>query len=97
MKEKKINANTIKGIGFLQSYERSIFTSINQCYKSPSKEKIDGEFNCYNKMIKQCGFGFRIMGYNIFSFTCGWITEDEKGLQTLHVETAENSYIIPLD
>ena len=96
MKETKINANTIKGIVFLQSYERSRFTSINQCYKSPSTAKIDAEFNCYNKMNQQCGFGFRIMSYNTFSFTCGWLTEDETGLQTLHVETANNSYIIVL-
>ena len=97
MKETKINVNTIKGLGFLQSYERSNYRTIRDCYVSPSKAKIDAEFNCYNKMIKQCGFGFRIMGYNTFSFTCGWLTEGEKGLQTLHVETAENSYIIPLD
>ena len=97
MKETKINANTIKGTGFLQSYERSRFTSINQCYKSPSKAKIDAEFYCYNKMTRQCGFGFRIMSYNIHTFTCGWMTEDETGVQTLHVETAYNSYIIPLD
>ena len=97
MKETKINANTIKGIGFLQSYGCSIFTTINECYVSPSTAKIDAEFRCYNKMTRQCGFGFKIMSYNSFSFTCGWLTEDEKGLQTLHVETAENSYIIPLD
>ena len=97
MKETKINANTIKGIGFLQSYERSRFTSIHQCYESPSKAKIDAEFQCYNKMARQCGFAFKIMSYNTFSFTCGWLTEDETGVQTLHIETANNSYIIPLD
>ena len=64
MKE-KINVNTIKGLGFLQAYERSNFRTIRDCYVSPSKAKIDAEFNCYNKMIKQSGFGFRIMGYNI--------------------------------
>ena len=97
MKETKINANTIKGIGFIQSYERSNFRTIRDCYVSPSTAKIDAEFQCYNKMTRQYGFGFRIMSYNTFSFTCGWLTEDEKGLQTLHVETANNSYIIPLD
>ena len=97
MKEAKINVNTIKGTGMLQSYERSKFTSINQCYEKPSKAKIDAEFQCYNKMTRQCGFGFRIMSYNTFSFTCGWLTENETGLQTLHVETANNSYIIPLE
>ena len=97
MKETKIKANTIKGIGFLQSYERSTFKTIRDCYVSPSTEKIDAEFYCYNKMVKQCGFGFKIMSYNSFTFVCGWLTEDETGLQTLHVETANNSYIIPLD
>ena len=97
MKETKINSNTIKGIGFLQSYEHSKFASINQCYESPSKAKIDAEFYCYNKMVSQAGFGFRIMSYNTFSFTCGWLTESEDGVQTLHVETARNSYIIVLE
>ena len=97
MKETKINANTIKGIGFLQSYQRSKFYHIGECYGHPSTAKIDAEFQCYNKMNKQAGFGFRIMSYNTFSFTCGWLTESENGVQTLHVETASNSYIITLD
>ena len=97
MKETKINANTIKGIGFIQSYERSNFRTIRDCYDSPSKAKIDAEFQCYNKMNTQAGFNFRIMSYNTFSFTCGWLTESEDGAQTLHVETANNSYIIALE
>lgn len=97
MKETKINSKTIKGIRFLQSYERSNFKTIRDCYVSPSTAKIDAEFYCYNKMTRQCGFGFRIMSYNCHTFVCGWLTEDETGLQTLHVETANNSYIIPLD
>lgn len=97
MKETKIKANTIKGIGFLQSYERSNFKSLRDCYKSPSTAKIDAEFYCYNKMTRQCGFGFRIMSYNCNTFTCGWLTEDINGVQTLHVETASNSYIIVLE
>ena len=97
MTETKINANTIKGIGFLQSYERSNFKSLRDCYESPSKAKIDAEFYCYNKMVSQVGFGFKILSYNTFSFTCGWLTESEDGVQTLHVETPNNSYIIALE
>ena len=97
MKETKIKANTIKGIGFLQSYERSNFKSLRDCYVSPSTAKIDAEFQCYNKMTRQCGFGFRIMSHNCQTFTCGWLTENETGLQTLHVETGYNSYIIELE
>ena len=97
MKETKIIANTIKGIGFLQSYERSNFKTIRDCYKSPSTAKIDAEFYCYNKMVKQGGFGFKILSYNDCNFTCGWLTESENGVQTLHVETAYNSYIIVLE
>lgn len=97
MKETKIKANTIKGIGFLQSYERSNFRTIRDCYVSPSKAKIYAEAECYNKMVKQFGFGFRILSYNCYHFTCGWLAEDINGVQTLHVETASNSYIIVLE
>ena len=97
MKETKVNVNTIKGTGFLQSYEHSKFYDIRECYEHPSTAKIDAEFYCYNKMNSQAGFGFRIMSYNSFSFTCGWLTEGENGVQTLHVETASNSYIIVLE
>ena len=97
MKETKINANTIKGIGFLQAYERSNFRSIRDCYDLPSTAKIDAEFKCYNKMVSQAGFGCKILSYNTFNFTCGWLTESENGVQTLHVETASNSYIILLE
>lgn len=97
MKETKINVNTNKAIGFLQSYERSIFRTIRECYVSPSKAKIYAEAECYNKMVKQCGFDFRILSYNIQHFTCGWLTEDINGVQTLHVETTSNSYIIVLE
>lgn len=54
MKETKINANTIKGIGFLQSYERSNLKHIHECYENQVQQKLMRNFNATIKWkVKQ--------------------------------------------
>ena len=46
-------------------------------------------------MYDDYGYDFRIISYNTFQFTCGWLFEDpQTAVAMLRVETANNSYIM---
>lgn len=88
----KLNRNTKKARGFIQSYERSCDYSLCECYKNHSYAKAVAEAQCREKMFDMDGFGFKIMSFNSMTFTCGWLYEDKDGVLTLHVETRANTY-----
>ena len=89
---------TIKGKvreRFVNAYSMSCKTSLFDCYDKPSQHKVRAENDCMNKMYADYGYDFRIISYNTFAFTCGWLMEDpETGVIMLRVETPENSYIM---
>lgn len=89
---------TIKGKArerFVNAYEMSCKTSLFDCYKKPSQHKVSAENDCMLKMYDDYGYDFRIISYNTFAFTCGWLVMDaEIGVVLLRVETPENSYIM---
>lgn len=62
------------------------------CYACPSQAKIQALAECRKKCVSQDGYDFCIISYNTFGFTCGWLTLDDNGKTTLHVETPRNSY-----
>lgn len=91
----KLNRNTKKAQGFIQSYERSEERTLRDCYVSYSYSKAVAEVSCHNKMLDMDGYDFKIMSFNSMTFTCGWLYEDkETGVVMLNVETAYNSYQI---
>lgn len=89
---------TIKGKArerFVNAYAWSCKASLFDCYDKPSQAKVEAENECMNKMYAEHGYDFRILSYNTFAFTCGWVMEDpETGVIMLRVETPENSYIM---
>lgn len=84
-----IKATTQRGQAFLNSYYNSNAYTLRECYGSHSYEKERAENDCREMMRKENGEGFRILSYNTFSFTCGWIIEEG-----LRVETRLGSYLI---
>ena len=84
---------TKKNAAFKYAYDHSLYSSVNYAYDRPSDAKISAEKWCREKMHKMMGFGFRIMSFNTFNFTCGWLVENpETGVLELCVETSRNSY-----
>lgn len=59
------------------------------CYKSYSTAKARAENACKRMMAQENGFEFRILSFNTFGFTCGWLTETG-----LRIETPTWSYFI---
>lgn len=89
---------TIKGKmreRFVNAYSMSCIDSLYAIYAKPSKAKISAHGDCWEQMHKEHGYDFRILSYNTFAFTCGWVMEaPETGVIMLRVETPENSYIM---
>jgi len=84
-----INANTKAGSRYFNAYNRSQRTSLAQCYETYSSAKGQAEFLCKLTMKREAGEGFRILSFNTFGFTCGWITPEG-----LRVETPQKSLLI---
>lgn len=75
------------------AYENARYDSVFRAYGRPSDAKINAESWCIHKMKNMNGWDYRILSYNTFNFTCGWLVENpETGVLQLCVETARNSY-----
>lgn len=86
---KTMNATTKAAARFIDAYRRSYRTSLWDCYESFSSAKACAERECRAKMYDEGGEDFRILSFNTFGFTCGWMVGD-----TLRVETPCNSFRI---
>lgn len=91
----KLNRNTKKAQGFIDSYRYSCNYTLTDCYESYSYHKWMAEDSCRDRMYNMNGWGFKIMSYNSQTFTCGWLYQDKvTGTVMLNVETAYNCYQI---
>ena len=85
-----IKKTTKKGVYFLASYNRSTAYELRDYYGRYSCAKACAENECRDKMRRQSGRGFKILSFNTFGFSCGWLLPDGS----LQVETPTNSYNI---
>ena len=58
-----------------RKYKISDNQCLADCYRSCSNEKQKAYEYCIRKEIEYCGYNGRIVGYNTFSFTFGFIGE----------------------
>lgn len=86
---KTIKSSTKRGAAFLQSYKNSYYYSLQDCYNNYSCRKAVAENDCRRWMYQEAGHGFKILSFNTFGFTCGWITVDG-----LRIETPAGSYLV---
>lgn len=84
-----INANTKAGSRYVNAWNHSQKFSLSECYGKYSTAKSRAEFLCKLAMYNEGGEGFRILSFNTFGFTCGWITPEG-----LRVETPQKSLLI---
>ena len=87
---KTININTMKAQAYINAYNSSDIYSLNQAYGKPSTEKTRADYNCRMMMQSEGGHGYKIIGYNCSFFTVAWIAGN-----SLRIETAANSFVIP--
>ena len=85
---KTIKANTKKAESLWFNYNRSRNSRLSECYGKMSTSKAVAERDCIRRMLEEGGKDFRIMSFNTFSFTCGWVNPDGS----LRVETPANSF-----
>ena len=57
--------------------------SVNDCYKNPSTTKQFIEHHIQCEMDSNNGFNYRVLSFNVFFFTCGYLYE------TIDTETGE--------
>ena len=87
---KTINNNTKRAERYINAYNRSDIYSLNQAYGKPSTEKTRADYSCRMMMQQEGGHGYKIISYNTFQFSAAWISGN-----SLRIETACNSFIIP--
>lgn len=76
---------------FINEYINSYNYSIYDCYIKPSENKVQAYEETRNYMESIGGRGYRILSYNTFSFTCGFIVKNY-----LYIITKDNLYTIKL-
>ena len=87
---KTLNNATKKAQAFINAYNRSSVFTLREAYANPSTEKTRADYSCRMMMQEEGGHGYKIISYNTFQFSAAWITGD-----SLRIETACNSFIIP--
>ena len=87
---KTINNNTKRAERYINAYNRSDIYSLNQAYGRPSTEKTRADYSCRMMMQEEGGHGYKIISYNTFQFSVAWISGN-----SLRIETACNSFVIP--
>lgn len=84
-----VKNTTKKGQRFIYAYENSCNYELSDCYGRCSWEKQRAEKWCIEQMKKENGDGFKILSFNTFGFSCGWMVAGG-----LRVETPQKSYFI---
>ena len=71
-------------------------TTLEELYKTYSKQKQKAYNDCYELSIREKGYNFRVGNANTFGFTACWLVKGEH-FDELRVETKDNSYRVILD
>ena len=93
MNTTKLNKSTERASRWIDSYNRAIYTSVEDFYNRPSHNKINAERRCLERMNSVNGYNYRVLGGNSSFFTCGYKSKDGN---TLYIETHCNIFEIAL-
>ena len=87
-KEKIAKAN-------IYSYDNSSMTNLTDAYKKPSKAKYSVWLDCAYDMLKNFGWGLKVISYNTFMFTCGYLyTDKETGVVKFKFFTPNHTTVV---
>lgn len=89
----KLNKNTKKAQAFINAYFGSHYFSVRDCYNNRVYTKESIEDAIRRKMSENGMTDYRVLSYNTFHFTCGYMDKTEN---ILYVETQANIFEIDL-
>ena len=78
----------------LRQYSQSNLYSLNQCYLKHSNAKNNAFSYCLNLMRKYKGTDLRILSYNTFHFSVGFIGEYEGQKAFFYITPNYDRYIL---
>lgn len=81
--------NTKKEKAILQRYYNSNIYNLDYAYQNASVYKYRAERSILEEMREKNGLGYRILGYNTSTFSCGY-TYEENGQKHFVYHTANN-------
>ena len=87
---KTIKNNTKQAERYINAYNRSSMYDLQDAYANPSTDKTRADYNCRMMMQEEGGHGYKIISYNTFQFSVAWVSGN-----SLRIETACNSFVIP--
>lgn len=93
MNTTKLNKNTKKAKAWIDSYFMSHKFSVRDCYTTRAYAKEAIEDKIKERIYKEDMTNYKIISYNGFYFTCGYMDKSEN---ILYVETAYNIFEIDL-
>lgn len=87
---KTINNNTKQAKRYINAYNRSEMYYLRDAYGKPSAEKTRADYSYRMMMQSESGHGYKIIAHSCRFFTVAWIAGN-----SLRIETARNSFVIP--
>lgn len=64
--------------GSIDRYNNSTYTSLNDVYAKHSEKKSNAWEYCRRLMATLNGYGLKVLSYNTFMFTAGFLFTDES-------------------
>lgn len=90
-----MNRNEKTAKANINSYDKSTMTNLTDAYKKPSKAKSSVWFDCRYDMAKNFGWGLKVISYNTFMFTCGYLfTDKETGVVKFKFFTPNHTTVV---
>ncbi len=89
----KLNKTTQKAQAFINAYFGSHYFSVRDCYSTRTYTKESIENKIKERMRNEGLIDYRVISYNTFHFTCGYM---DKSQNILYVETHANIFEIDL-
>lgn len=80
---------------YIRAYNLSNKQSIDYCYSKPSFRKMYIEECIFRDMEMLKGFGYKVLSFNKFYFTCAYQYFDADSKLYLRVETPKHTFDIP--
>lgn len=62
----------------ISAYDKSEMFRIEDAYKTPSPAKHSAFFDILYEMVNNAGWGLKVITYNTFMFTCGYLFADKE-------------------
>ncbi|MBQ5475984.1 MAG: hypothetical protein IIT65_15230 [Lachnospiraceae bacterium] len=79
----------------INGYEKSTMLNITDAYAKPSTAKQNAFMSCLYDMANNAGWGLKVISYNTFMFTCGYLfVEPETGVVKFKFFTPNHTTVV---